>query len=267
MDRDEVLDKLRPKVVELLNEIENDTLLKVQFKALPNSCSVVAMWQFTPPCDAAILLREGRKDVDVAHELLHFKTEFVDGYAVPALRQGVNMDDNIRTACGDTVHSYVNDIVVFEQMQKMGFAIDGDILRAQLFDDMYTTVPKRLAKHCSRRNDGMAHLDNIGFGDLRRSCFLVHAELFLERYTDFLKPEHLARTKEFVASFRKYRHREARKADKVLSLFNTHDVMDTQGQKQILSAWLQLGHLDTHYGVSVYVKANNGYILPYPVEV
>ncbi len=267
MDRDEVLNKLRSKVVKLLNEIENGALLKVQFKALPNNCSVVAKWQFTPPCDAAILLREGWKDVDVAHELLHLKTELVDGYAVPAWRQGVNKDDNIETACGDTVHSYVNDIVVFEQMHKIGFSIDGDILKQQLFDDMYTTVPKRLAKHCSRRNDGMAHLDNIGFGVLRRSCFLVHAELFLEHYADFLKPEHLASTKEFVESFRKYRHREARKADRLLFLFKTHNVMNPKEQKQILSAWLQLGRFDSHFGVSVYVRANNGYILPYPVEV
>ena len=67
----------------------------------------------------------------------------------------------------ELVKSYVDDEVVHARLVDDGYELDGEVLRSQLFDDIYTNVPKYLEEFRPRSDDGMAHLDAISYGDLR----------------------------------------------------------------------------------------------------
>jgi len=149
----------------------------------------------------------------------------------------------------------------------MGLAIDGEIIKRQFFDDICTNVPKYLKEGKSLRNDGMAHFDNFAggrYGDLRRSAFLVQAELIVRSYGDKLSDEHKRLVGDFISTFRRFRRRQAAKADKVLGYFKKHDVYTVEGHSKILSEWAALEKLNTWVGLSSYVRKNGGYTLPFP---
>jgi hypothetical protein len=110
----------------------------------------------------------------------------------------------------------------------------------------------------------MAHLDSVGWGGLRRSAFLVQAELILRNYADNLSNTHRKRATRFVQAFRRYRSAQAKKADYVLGLFEDHDVLTQQGHDTILSWWAEAEGLPRVVGLSSYTKENGTYRLPWP---
>jgi hypothetical protein len=110
----------------------------------------------------------------------------------------------------------------------------------------------------------MARLDDIGYGDLCRSSFLVQAELLLVTYGAGLPHDRLKRVTRFIEAFRTHRSNEANKADKVLALFRNNDVLSISGHKEILWEWAKMEQLDRFVGPSSYRRENARFILPWP---
>ena len=263
MNRTEIISELRSEVKKELSDIESSTELKVRFMLLSGS-HVVAQYGFDPHSNTpTIFLRSDWQDVDVAHELTHMKLELMEGYAVLAWRHGVAQSRNVESAFG-RVRSYVDDEVVHARLATEGYAVDGEVLRPQLFDDVYTKVPRHLAKLRPRVQNGMAHLDANGYGELCRSSFLIQADLIIKKYASVLSTEHLKKAKRFIDTFRTYRSAEAKRADIILQFFADNNVNSQEGHKAILSAWSQFERLDTFVGLSVYRKQDGRYNLPWP---
>jgi len=268
LNRNTIVVKLRSKIRNLLEELEGKTELTVEFRHLPRSFGVVAQYSFEQPKRPVIHLRTDWQDVDVAHELMHMRLELVDGLAVLAWRKNVERDKVIETAFG-LIRSYTDDMLVFDLLARMGLKIDGEVIKRQLFDDVCAKVPRYLRAGRMLKNDGMAHLDNVAggrFSDLRRSTFLVQAELLLKAYEGKFSVEHESLLKNFIIAFRKYRAPQAAKADKVLAFFAEYDLTSIKGHARILAEWAALEKLDSSVGVSCYVRRGDGFILPYPSD-
>ena len=263
MNRSYVIDNLDSRVVTILYEVESATDLQVQFQTLTGSY-VVAQYGFDPHSNTAtVFLRSGWEDVDIAHELMHMKLELVEGFAVLAWRNDVSQTEAIEAAFG-RVRGYVDDEVVHSRLVKEGFTLDGEILKSQIFDDIYTKIPRHLQKLRPRPDDGMAHLDEFGYGKLCRSSFLVQAELICKNHSSALSDAHGKKIQRFVSAFRAHRSPEASKADEVLRLFEGNNVMTVAGHKEILESWARLEALDRFVGPSIYTRQGNRYILPWP---
>jgi len=264
MNRDNVIGRLRPSVKNLLSAIEGNTGLQVRFESLPRRSYVVAEYRFDPIHNTAtVFLGDGGEDVDVAHELTHMKLELVEGYHVLAWRRNVVVTSRVETAFG-RVRAYVDDEVVHARLVEDGYELEGEVLRHQLFDDVYTNVPRYLEQYHPRSEDGMTHLDSAGYGDLCRSSFLVQAELILESYGQDLSRDRLERVKHFIETFRAHRDQEAVKADEILGFFKRYDVQSVEGHKQILLQWAEMEHLDRFVGISAYRFQGGAFILPWP---
>lgn len=263
MNRSDVIDNLDSRVVTILDEVESATDLQVQFHALTGSY-VAAQYRFDPYSNTAtVFLRSDWEDVDIAHELMHMKLELVKGFAVLAWRSDVFQTKAIEVAFG-RVRAYVDDEVVHSRLVQEGFTLDGEVLKSQIFDEIYTKVPRYLEKLRPRPDDGMAHLDEFGYGELCRSSFLVQAELICQNYSSVLSDAHRKKVQRFVSAFRTHRSIEAGKADKVLRLFESNNVMSVAGHKEILNSWARLEALDRFVGPSIYARRDNHYILPWP---
>jgi len=268
LGRDSVVNKLGGGIRDLLDEVEKQTGLTVEFRALDREFAVVAQYGFRSPKQAVIRLRSDWEDVDAAHELMHMKLELVDGHPVLAWRRDVERDKTVEMAFG-LIRSYTDDILVFDQLVRMGLTVDGQIIKHQFFDDICTKVPKYLRQGRSPANDGMAHLDNIAGGryaDLRRSAFLIQAELIASLYGEKLTDEHNRLLKDFISAFRQFRADQADKADKVLGFFNRHNIKNVKGHAKILRKWAALEGLNKWGGLSSYVRTGDGFTLPFPSD-
>jgi len=138
------------------------------------------------------------------------------------------------------------------------------VFYATFFDDICTNIPRYLAAGRSRPNDGMAHLDKYGYGELCRSTFLIQAELVVAHYSASLPPERLKQAQQFITAFRTHRPKEAEKADKILALFRKYDVQTISGHENILKEWSELEGLDRFVGLSAYVHRDGKFVLPWP---
>lgn len=268
LDKDAVARKLRSAIRDLLEKLEAQTGLTVEFRSLPRGFGVVAQYGFEQPGRPVVHLRDNWEDVDAAHELMHMKLELVDGFGVLAWRKNVERDKVIESAFG-LIRSYTDDMLVFDLLGKMGLKMDGEIIKRQLFDDVCTKVPRYLRAGRMLKDDGMAHLDDVAegrFSDLRRSTFLVQAELLIKAYEKNLSVEHERRLKDFIDAFRKYRPAQAARADKVLAFFAEYDLASIKGHARILTEWAALEGLDSSVGVSCYVRSGNSFILPFPSD-
>jgi hypothetical protein len=263
MNRSCVIDNLDNRVATILDEVESATDLQVQFQRITDSY-VVAQYGFDPDTNTAtVYLRSDWEDVDIAHELMHMKLELVEGFTVLAWRRDEPQTKAIEAAFG-RVRGCVDDEVVSSRLVQEGFILDGEVLKSQLFDDIYTRVPRYLQKLRAKTDDRMAHLDESGYGELCRSSFLVQAELICRNYISDLSPAHRKKVQRFVSAFRTHRTQEASKADKVLRLFEENDVMTVAGHKEILESWARLEELDRSVGPSRYRKCGYRYKLPWP---
>jgi hypothetical protein len=264
MNRDNIMSRLRPSVKNLLSKVEENTGLQVRFESLPSGSYVAAEYRFDPIRNTAtVFLGDRWEDVDVAHELTHMELELVEGYHVLAWRRNVVSTSRVEIAFG-RVRTYVDDEVVHARLVGDGYELEGEVLRPQLFDDVYTNVPRYLEEFRPRPEDGMAHLDSVGYGDLCRSSFLVQAELILESYGQDLSDDRLERVKHFIETFRAHRGQETAKADEILGLFKRYDVQSVEGHKQILLQWAGMEHLDQFVGISAYRCQAGRFILPWP---
>jgi arylsulfatase A-like enzyme len=265
--RGEFLESARPAIRQLLEDTEQRIGLPIRFIALPATDPVLARCYFDPHRnEAQVMLRAGWQDVDVAHELMHLRMELLEGFSVLAWRRDVARTEAAEAAFG-RVQTYINDEVVHQHLFDAGLKLDGEILRPQLFDDIYTNVARYLDENRERPNDGMAHLDKLGHGELCRTAFLVQAELILKNHRAHLPPDRIRRTEQFIRAFRAKRQQESAKADAVLTLFETHDVRTPAGQCEILRGWAEMECLNTIVGVSRYRKTAQGkHILPFPED-
>lgn len=262
-NRDEVVDKLGSKSEELLLGLEEETELKIRFKELGADSYVISTYRFISPGEAIISLRNDWEDCDVAHELMHMKMELIEGFSVLAWRRTVGREERIERAFA-RIRNYVDDEVVHARLVQEGYDLDGEVLRPQLFDDIYTKTVNRLKKLRPRSDDNMGHLDDIRFGELCRSSFFVQAQLILQSYGKDFIWERRKRIERFVAEFRTQRRPEAEKANKVLAFFQEHDVQSVDGHSEILGKWAALEDLDKFVGVSSYQKDASGFLLPFP---
>jgi len=140
MNRSDVIGNLDSRVVPILDEVEAATDLQVQFQNLTGTY-VVAQYRFDPHSNTpTVFLRSDWVDVDVAHELMHMKLELVEGFAVLAWRSDVSRTNAIEAAFG-RVRGYVDDEVVHSRLVQEGFTLDGEVLKSQIFDDIYTNIP------------------------------------------------------------------------------------------------------------------------------
>lgn len=263
LDRESVLDRLDGPSKRLLEEVESRTGLRVVFAALPKRSFVVAQFGFDPATQVpTVSLRSGWKSHDAAHELMHMKLDLLEGFHVLAWRRGVDRSAKIEAAFG-RIRSYVDDQVVHARLARMGYALDGEVLSPVMFDDLYTNVARFLEEGRDRPNDGMAHLDKEGWGDLCRASFLVQAEL-VSGLGEALPAGRREKTRRFIAAFRAHRGRESEKADRVLALFRENDVQTVEGHGRILKAWCEQEGLEAHVGLSAYVREGGKYRLPWP---
>jgi hypothetical protein len=204
--------------------------------------------------------------VDVAHELMHMRMDLLEGFSLLAWRRDVPHTEAAEAALG-RVQTYVNDEVVHRHLVDAGLKLDGEVLRPPLFDDIYANVARYLEEGRDRANDGMAHLDKLGYGTLCRAAFLVQAELVLKNYRTQLPESRVKLAERFIRVFRAQRPEETARADAVLALFQQHDVQSPAGQREILRRWAALEGLDQFVGVSIYQKTPAGsYILPFPAD-
>ena len=262
LDRDEVVSKLQRDVKSLLLETEDEMGVRVQFESLPRTTEVVAQYLFKSPSKARIYLRSDWKDVDVAHELTHMHLELIEGLFVLAWRRGVDQADAIERAYG-RIRAYVDDEVVHARLVKSGYQVDGEVIKPQLFR-LYATAASRLKKGRARFDDGMAHLDDIGYVSLCRSAFLVQARLILESYGERLQDFHLKRLQRFIDAFQTHLGAETDKADAISELFKEHDVKLFEEHREILSKWARIESLDGFVGTTRYRQCESGFCLPFP---
>lgn len=265
--RQEFLRTARPAIRQLLTDTEKRIGLTMTIVALPASDPVVARCTYDPfKNEPRILLRRGWQDVDVAHELMHLRMELLEGFSLLAWRRDVAHTEATEAAFA-RVQTYVNDEVVHRHLVDAGLKLDGEVLRPPLFDDLYTNASRYLEEGRDRANDGMAHLDKLGWGTLCRVCFFVQAELILKNYRAQLPAGRIELAERFIRAFRAHRAVEAAKADAVLALFREHDVQTPAGQREILRRWSKMEGLDQFVGVSVYEKTGKGsFVLPFPAD-
>jgi len=266
LDKGVVVKKLRGRIKGLLGELEARTALAVEFRRLGRDFEVVAQYSFEQPSRPIVHLRDDWEDVDVAHELMHMKLELVDGFCVLAWRKGVERDKAVEKAFG-LIRSYVDDAVVFERLARMGLRVDGEVIKRQFFDEICTRVARYLRDGRSEESDGMAHLDRVGggrYGGLRRSTFLVQAELIKKHYRAKLGAAHRRVLDDFISTFRLFRREQAANADRVLGYFAKYNVQQRDGHARILVGWAELEGLERWVGLSRYVRRAGGFILPYP---
>lgn len=247
MDRSYVMVRLRPSVTELLKTIERCTGVQIIFEHLRSTSDVIAENTVELAANRIIIrLREtspgkgGWADCDLAHELMHAKMELLDGCDVLQPTEGVPDPNNVLQAV-NLIRSYVDDEVVHANLAELGFSVDGEVIKPNLFDDVCVNVPRLLAE--GAQNDGMTHLDGIGYGALRRASFLIQAELVVDRYGDALTPEHLQLAKNFIQAFRSSLPEQTERADCILESFGEHDVLSVEGHNKILSAWIRKENL------------------------
>jgi hypothetical protein len=250
MERESVLGNLRPAIRSLVESAEARAGVKISFQTC-HVREVLASFQFDPQ-RPTINLSPFARDVDIAHEVVHMVLQLIEGYPMFQWRPGV---PQLREVAGSIaiVHSYVQDEEVHRRLLELGLRWDGEVIRPQFFDDLCTVVPRGLREGRPRSADGMSHLDAVGHGHLRRSAFLVQAELIRKRSN--LSPLHAARLDDLIQSMRKYRRPEAIIADEVLGFFAGHDVTSIEGQSRVLQSWAALEGLDSYVEVSSYHPA------------
>lgn len=263
--RNDVLDRLRPKIVKDLASLEHATGLQVRFSRLPATASVMAMYGFDPHTNSVtISLRHDWDDVEVAHELTHMRLELFDGFSVLAWRQNVKQTPVLEKAM-QHLRAFSDDEVVHSRLVSSGYRLDGEVLRNQLFDGRCIIVPKQLRSASSLKNDGMAHLDTFGYGDLYRAMMFVQVELIRHNYSDMLSADRRRLIDDFLDTFKRFRPRQHRKARTILKLFHQHDVQTTQGHAKILTELSKIEKVDQFIGVTSYRKENDKFILPFPL--
>lgn len=179
-NRDAVIEKLRPSIRNLLGRFESKTGLAVRFGQLEGDCKVLAQYGFSAPDKPVVYLRDEWRDAEVAHELMHGLLELCEGYSVLGWRKGIQVTEGLEWAVR-LIRSHVDDAVVHERLYRSGLELDGEVITGVFFDDVCTEVPRRLRRRFSREFDGMTHLDKYGYGELRRSAFLVNAELYVNK--------------------------------------------------------------------------------------
>jgi hypothetical protein len=255
----------RPSISNLLAETEIQIGQRVVFIASPDSDTVAARCIYdTARHEPRIFLRKDWQDIEVAHELIHVRMDLIEGFAMLAWRRDVERAEAISAAFG-RLQTYVKDEVVHARLIKMGLKIDGEVIRPSLFDSVYRNAALYLDEGRDRPNDGMAHLDKLGYGPLCRVCFLVQAELILKNYREQFPAGRVELAERFIRAFRKHRKEESAKADVVLELFRKNDVQSPSGQDEILRAWAKMEGLDKFVGVSSYRKDQESrYTLPFP---
>lgn len=262
--RQEVLPRLRPLVAALLATIEDATDLQVRFSRLPATSHVSAGYAFDPHNNAAtVSLGTSWDDVDVAHELTHMQLELVERYSVLAWRTPDSQTTS-RYAIMQTIRGFTDDEVVHSRLRTAGFRLDGEILRPQLFADRCVTVPSNLRAARSLKNDGMAHQDQSGCGDLYRAMLFVQCHLIRTNHVDSLGKERLDVLDDFLAAFRRFRPRQFRKARAILDTFQRHDVHSVTGHAAILRELAAAEEVDQSMGLCVYRKEGGRYVLPWP---
>jgi alpha-L-fucosidase 2 len=149
--RGEFLESARPEIRRLLEDTEQRIGLPIRFVALPATDPVLARCYFDPHRnEARVMLRVGWQDVDVAHELMHLRMEFLEGFSVLAWRRDVTRTEAAEAAFG-RIQTYINDEVVHQHLFDAGLKLDGEILRPQLFDDIYTNVARYLDENRARQ--------------------------------------------------------------------------------------------------------------------
>jgi len=264
ISRDDVIEHLRPVVRDQLKLIEQTTGLKVRFVLLPGTSHVDATYTFNPHENLPTIgLATKWEDVDVAHELVHMQLELVDGYKVLAWRRNVKITGALDAAMR-ALRILPDDEVVHARLLASGFELDGEILKHQLFDDRCKTIPARLQSASSLKNDGMAHLDCFGFGDLYRAILFVQVQLIRDGYSYILSAERLTVLDHFLDAFSISRPRQYRKAKRILQMFQEHDVQTIYGHSEILVELTALEKVNQYMGVSSYYRENKNYILPWP---
>ncbi len=263
--RGSFFEQARPAISNLLVETENLGGRKMVFVAAEEGESVVARCPYdVERQEPRIFLRQGWLDVDVAHEAMHMRLDLVEGFGMLAWRRDVRHADAVLAAFG-RVQTYVKDEVVHARLVKMGLKVDGEVIRPNLFDSIYRNATRYMEEGRDRPNDGMAHLDKLGYGVLCRVCFLVQAELLLNNYRDKLSPGRIALVEKFICTFRAQRPAESARADKILELFRRNDVQTPAGHDEILRAWAKVEGLVKFVGVTCYRKEQEShYTLPFP---
>lgn len=260
MNKSDIVTNLPDLIKNHLVDLEKQTGLNIQFE--PLSSNVVAEYEFITPDKPIIKLRNDWQPEDVAHELMHMQIELIEGYHVLAWRENINKSDSIRKATGE-IRCSIDDQVVHARLIKQGYNVADKVIRHNCFDDVYPTATRRLTRLQQRLDDGMAHLDNIGYGELYRSSILVQAELIQKSYNSMLTDMHRKILKRFIEAFRLHRSPEATKADKVLEFFKEKDVQTVDGHKNILRNWVKMEGLDKFVGASCYTHQGT-FILPWP---
>lgn len=238
--------------------------LALRFERLPEDFTHAAENSFDAAENRGVIrLRADWEDVDLAHELMHLRLEVLEGWPVLAWRKNAARAPKIEAAMG-RLQTYVLDEMVHARLIERGLKLDGEVFKRQLFDDIFTNVTLYLAEGRSRPDDGMAHLDDAGYGDLRRAAFLVQAELLIQNYGSRLAPKRLKLARNFITRFRAHRKREARHADVVLALFAKNSPLTPEGSARILAGWSRLAGLGEYVGPSSYRMENGRTILPWP---
>lgn len=255
----------RPSVSNILTDTEQKIGTPVVFVKLPDNDAVSARFIYdTATFEPRILLRKGWDDAEVAHELQHARMDLVDRLPMLAWRRGVARTPEIEAAFG-RLQTYVKDEIVHARLAETELAFDGEVIRANLFDNVYEKVTRHLEAGRDHANDGMAHLDKSGHGTLVRVCFLLQAELLLKNHRARLPARRIEQTEKFIRAFRAHRKPEAAVADAVLELFRTHDVNTPEGHREILVRWTKLATLEKFVGPSSYARRPDGrYTLPFP---
>jgi hypothetical protein len=267
--RAQVLARLGNPTKATFKEIEAKVGITIKLKRLSPKATVVAQYGFNSPSSAIIKLKDSWVDDDVAHELMHCKLELVEGYSLLAWRRDVGNPKPEENAIG-IIRSYIDDILVFHRLEDMGFKIDGQVIKSPFFDDICFNVTNYLNQGRPRSNDGMSHLDKVAkgrYGPLRRTAFLIQAEYIKSTWYKKLSEKNKLLLDNFIIAFRTHRILESAKADKVLVLFKKNNIHTVQGHAVILQQWSKIEGIEKFAGLSTYKRKDNGFVLPYPLDI
>jgi len=233
LDRKQILDGLRPSIIDYLGETEAAAGVSVIFHGVPAVLPARALAHYdTDAKQARIEVRPDWCDYDIAHEVCHLNTWLIQGFGTLKPRPGAS-----QRAIGARlwIENCVSDHVVTRQLLdvRLGLRFCGEVIDAAFFSSCAEWA-LRMARE--EPLDTCEPFDAWVFYLAR----LVWAALLLERHAEHLRPEQSEAVERFRYWSRNTRPKETEQADKVLKLFRNYDVHTPKGHGAVMSGLVDL---------------------------
>lgn len=260
----DVLASCRREVQAQADHLQSATGLELEFRPLPDGSLYRAEAGFDANNQRMfVALSKNSPEVDVAHELQHLLMEFCDGFPVPAFKPRKAISGSIEVVC-KTLRGYIADEVVHKRLVDLGFEFEGEIIDRSLFD-RFQTWPSEIASG-TWHSLGREVMEQLGRGLLARSAFYAQAGLLQQRHAAHLSEGALQTADGFLSACRVSLPEVALCGDRILDLFNSHDVDTPSGHKEIILGWIEIEGVQDAMCAARYLRCPDGSYQLVPID-